>query len=590
MALYVVDLGCGHCGRRAEAVLRALPGVVAATVRRLQERADVRYDPRRTSERELTSALAGAGFQVATARRSARAATAPGGLDVSIALVALANLLLLDAAAGPGALGPAVVLARIVLGALSLAACASALAGPALELLRRGILDRDALALLAALGSFVAGTVQLGLAGRRERLPAALEALGLRTGTWASERWGFVAAASIAASALVVRFAQAQVRRGARGRLAEDEGSTVARRLDARGRSHAVHPEALGEGDRVRLVEGERAPAGLHLEGAARSLVSAPSGTWTARGQAAGEVLPAGAVLLSAEATGRVQRGRPSLAAALDVELRAVLAHLAAMERSPTYGSWDDVAVRGIITAALGCASFALVTHGCFGAGPLGPVALSACLSVLVVASPSALLIAGPAARAIAVLRARAAGVVVKDAAALEALAAVDVICLQKNGTLTGDLPAMRRVVWAPGAGGVGPLEKALAIRDLQLGGARVLFVGDGWDDPRVAAQADLAVAIAPGTLPGALRAPIVVCRDRLDELPGLVELGRSLRAVLRQNVALAAVYNAVLIPAAALGYVSLPMAAGLSLAEALLGLANAARLLRAPAVSPKTA
>jgi Cu2+-exporting ATPase len=140
-----------------------------------------------------------------------------------------------------------------------------------------------------------------------------------------------------------------------------------------------------------------------------------------------------------------------------------------------------------------------------------------------------------------------------------------------------------------PGSGGLGPAEKALAIRALQLAGARVLLVSDGWNDPRVAAQADLAIAVAPGALPGAVGAPIVVCRDRLDELPGLVDLGRALRAVIRQNTALAAAYNAALIPAAALGYVSPLAAAGLALAETLLGLANAARLLRGPAISPRT-
>lgn len=134
-----------------------------------------------------------------------------------------------------------------------------------------------------------------------------------------------------------------------------------------------------------------------------------------------------------------------------------------------------------------------------------------------------------------------------------------------------------------PGSGGLGPTEKALAIRALQLAGARVLLVSDGWNDPRVAAQADLAIAIAPGTLPGAVRAPIVMCHDRLDELPGLVDLARALRAVLRQNTALAVAYNAILIPAAALGYVSPLRACGLALLETLLGLANAARLLRVP-------
>ncbi len=50
---------------------------------------------------------------------------------------------------------------------------------------------------------------------------------------------------------------------------------------------------------------------------------------------------------------------------------------------------------------------------------------------------------------------------------------------------------------------------------------------------------------------------------------------------MLQQNAALGAGYNAALIPAAALGYLTPLRAALLVLVETLLGLANAARLLR---------
>ena len=63
--------------------------------------------------------------------------------------------------------------------------------------------------------------------------------------------------------------------------------------------------------------------------------------------------------------------------------------------------------------------------------------------------------------------------------------------------------------------------------------------------------------------------------------VPALVDLGRALRRVLRQNAALSAIYNAVVIPAAALGHVPPLAAAGLVLLETLFGLASAARLLR---------
>jgi cation transport ATPase len=73
----------------------------------------------------------------------------------------------------------------------------------------------------------------------------------------------------------------------------------------------------------------------------------------------------------------------------------------------------------------------------------------------------------------------------------------------------------------------------------------------------------------------------IVLPEDGLEALPGMVDLGRALRAVIRENAGLGAIYNAALIPAAALGVVPPLAAAALGLVETLAGLANAARLLR---------
>ncbi len=289
------------------------------------------------------------------------------------------------------------------------------------------------------------------------------------------------------------------------------------------------------------------------------------------------------------------------LSAALDADALAALERLAGAGGpgaepqvwapvQPRDGTWEDAAVRALFTAGLGCASFALVTHGWMGRGPFGPVALFAAAAVLTGMSPSSILVAAPAARAIAILRARVAGVIVKDPAALEALAGVDAACIEESEAVASGEPRTDALTAVHGltARGVRAVvldgEKALAIRDLQLSGARVLLVGGRRDDPSGAAQADVALALAPGARPGAVAAPIVIAGGRLDDLPWLIDLGRALRAVLRQNCALGAVYNAALIPAAALGYVS-PLTAALAmLAETLLELANAARLLYHPA------
>jgi cation transport ATPase len=79
---------------------------------------------------------------------------------------------------------------------------------------------------------------------------------------------------------------------------------------------------------------------------------------------------------------------------------------LCAHEEMPVEGSWEEAALRGLFTAALGFASFALVTHGWLGGGPLAAPAVLAAVAVLVGFSPSALLAAAPVARAVALVRA----------------------------------------------------------------------------------------------------------------------------------------------------------------------------------------
>ena len=303
--------------------------------------------------------------------------------SLAVAAVALANLLLLDHAARPDAEG-LVLAARIVLTVTALAAGMPVLARRALPFLRRGLLVRDALALVGATLAFGAGLVDLCI-GRpgAPALPDALATLGLRPACWPPlHPSGFEAAVGIVAVALAAHLAEAALMRPAE-RLLSAAGADVRRAITQ-----------------------------------------------------AGEALPAP-------------------------------------------GSWEEAALRGLFTAALGFASFALVTHGCLGGGPLAAPAVLASVAVLVGFSPSALLAAAPAARAVALLRASR--------------------------------------------------------------------------DP-------------------------VALRRGLDRLP----IGRALRRVLRQNLVIAAIYNAAVVPAAAVGYLAPLPAAGLMLLETLLVLGNAARLLRA--------
>ncbi len=577
IALQLPGLGCRACARRAEDVLRRVPGVLAATVRLFSERADVRFDTRRTSEGEVVAAVGRAGFTVAGVEGDPAGGRC--GVEVGVALAVLVNLMFLERAGlGDGRVG----VARAVLALIALAVAGGPPARRAVGLARRGILDRDALAGAAAILCFAAGVLELALVHGALVPPAFLASLGASAAAWPGPCGvGFESAAAIAVSVRVARALEAGLLRFARRDLDARERRRAApvRRLDGSGAPHAAAIRELGAGNRVRLAEGEQAPADLELEAPARVAPVSEGGTLHSEAKLAGSVVRGGAVLLSGEVTGRVVAAWHDPEAALDAEVGTALARLAARVE-PAPDTWEDAATRGVLTAALGFAVFALVTHGWLGAGPLGPLALFSAAAVLAAVSPSAIAVATPAAHAVAILRARALGVLVRDVGALLALAGVNTVCFARSGPLTRDGAALRRLrsrgIRALALGEDTPAGKAAAIRDLQLAGARVALVGDGGDDGAALAQADVAVTVAPGPA----RGPIVLAQGRLDHLAELVDESRALRSAIHGILALAAVANAILIPAAAVGWLTPLRAATLVLAETLLGLTAAATLL----------
>ncbi len=259
--------------------------------------------------------------------------------------------------------------------------------------------------------------------------------------------------------------------------------------------------------------------------------------------------------------------------------------------------------------AALAVLTFALWWL-CGGNGAL-PQAVLCAVSVLVIACPCAMGLATPTALMVSIGRAAQKQILVKDALALERLRKVDVLVMDKTGTLTiphpqtdftkaDNLPpeereqlkphaaeAMARLqkegvtlylmsgdredavaYWADKAGITHwhaaslPGDKESLVRRLQHEGHRVAMAGDGINDTQALALADVSIAMGRGTDVAMDVAQATLMGDDLMALPAAVELSRKTVGMIWQNLFWAFAYNLVCIPLAA----GLPQAFGLDI------------------------
>jgi len=221
----------------------------------------------------------------------------------------------------------------------------------------------------------------------------------------------------------------------------------TARRLAADGSEADVPLDDVRPGDRLRVRPGERVPVdGVVLEGT----------TSVDESMVTGEPMPVekepGARLTGSTLNGtggfvmRAEKvGRETLLARI-VQLVAE----AQRSRAPIQRLADSVAA-WFVPAVVAVAAIAFGVWALVGPEPRFAYALVAAVSVLIIACPCALGLATPMSIMVGVGRGASAGVLVKSAEALETLARVDTLVVDKTGTLTEGRPAVAAVLGLDG-------------------------------------------------------------------------------------------------------------------------------------------
>ena len=444
---------CASCVNRIERFLKRTPGVEDAVVNLATEVATIRYLPDQVGRSELVGAIEAAGYDVrpAAAEQSLAGAGAAelDDREIELARERETRELLIQAL---GSIAVAIGIMALMLLARALpmedlnriallpATFVQLWAGgrfyrAAWRAARHGATNMDTLIAIgtsAAWGYSVAVTLW----------PAIATSAGLEPATY------FDSSTIIIGFVLLGRWLEARAKRQAgsaiRSLLALEP--PTARLVD--GESETDVPLAqVQPGDLLRVRPGDRVPVdGLVASGASSIDQSMLTGESMPVEVAAGDTIiggtlnVAGTVMLRATRVGR----DTALARIVD------LVRQAQGSKAPIQRLADRVS-EIFVPIVLVAAALTFVAWYAFGPEPRLTLALTAFVTVLIIACPCAMGLATPTAIMAGSGRGAEAGILIRGGEALEAAHRVDTIVFDKTGTLTEGTPSVDAIVAAPG-------------------------------------------------------------------------------------------------------------------------------------------
>ncbi|WP_295399063.1 heavy metal translocating P-type ATPase, partial [uncultured Thiocystis sp.] len=440
--LSVGGMSCASCVARVERALQALPGVIEATVNLTTESATVTYRPATISRARIAQAIRAAGYEPRESKETAetdrdrkeqesvqltRDLRFAAALTLPLVLIGMGPMVV------PGLDGLMTRLApRMLWHWLELALATPVLFWAGRRFLIRGLTElrhfspgMDSLVMLGSSAAYLYSVLALTIPAR---FPAGTANLY------------FEAAAVIVTLILFGRYLEAL----AKGRTSQAIQRLVklqpktARILRANVETD-MPIDAVMPGDLIRVRPGERIPVdGTLIEGASHLDESMLSG----------EPLPVRKRPGDEVIGGTINQTGAFLYRATRVGAETVLARIIQMVEDAQSGKPPIQRVADRIAAVFVplVMAAALLTFGVWlwlGPTPALSYAFVTAVSVLLIACPCAMGLATPTAIMVASGRGAAMGILFRHGAALETLARVDTVVLDKTGTLTEGRPAL---------------------------------------------------------------------------------------------------------------------------------------------------